>query len=272
MQNQILITLEQDQTVLKTSKGNRKTMELEGKTALVTGATSGIGEAIALAFAREGAKVLIIGRNSKRGVEAVEKIIQVYGRWAGFYAADLASNRGINGLVYHAKKVLGKVDILVNNAAIFPMAPTAEVSHTTLDEVLATNVKAPFLLTAAFAPAMVERGQGKIINITSVAAHKGFAGGALYGASKAALAQLTRAWADEFGPKGVNVNAIAPHLVDTPGIHEALVASKQLLQSLPARRFATPEDVAEAAIYLAGGKSNYVHGITLPVDGGFLAI
>ena len=105
-----------------------------------------------------------------------------------------------------------------------------------------------------------------------MAAHKGFAGGALYGASKAALAQLTRAWADEFGPKGVNVNAIAPHLVDTPGIHEALVASKQLLQSLPARRFATPEDVAEAASYLAGGKSNYVHGITLPVDGGFLAI
>lgn len=246
-------------------------MRLQGKRALVTGSTSGIGAAIAQAFAQEGAQVIITGRNAQQGELLVETLRAVSG-WALCILADLSSHQGIDHLVSETRKAVDQIDILVNNAGIFPMAETAKIDEATFDEVIATNFKAPFFLTAAFAPQMVERGSGKIINITTVLAHKGFPGAALYGATKAALALLTKAWAAEFGPGGVNVNAIAPHLVLTPGTDEHLEALEQFAGELPARRYAMPSEIAAAALYLASDEANFVHGVTLPVDGGYLAI
>lgn len=196
-------------------------MRLQGKSALITGGTSGIGAAIAHAFAREGAQVIITGRNAHRGQVVVETI-RAAGGSARCVVADLTARTDIDHLVGETHTAVGLIDILVNNAGIFPMADTAQVDEATFDALIATNVKAPFFLTAAIAPKMAERGSGKIINITTVLAHKGFAGATLYGATKAALTLLTRSWAAEFGPGGVNVNAIAPHLVRTAGTEDAV--------------------------------------------------
>jgi NAD(P)-dependent dehydrogenase (short-subunit alcohol dehydrogenase family) len=244
---------------------------LQGKTALVTGATSGIGQAIAQAVAREGARVVVSGRDEQRG-KAVVEAIRSAGGSAAFVAADLTSTAGMDRLAREASETFGPVDILVNNAGIFPFGPTAQTDEATFDAVIGTNVKAPFYLTAALAPQMAERGSGKIINITTMAAYVGMAGYALYGASKAALALLTKSWAAEFGPRGVNVNAISPGPTRTPatvGMGEGL---EQLARTTLAGRPADPSEIAEAAVYLASPEANYVHGITLPVDGGRTAI
>jgi len=245
-------------------------MRLEKKTALVTGATSGIGEAIAHVFAREGAQVVITGRNAQRGQAVVDAIGNTGGS-AYFVMADLTSRQDIHDLVTQTHTLVGLIDILVNNAGIFPMGHTVDIDEATFDAAIATNIKAPFFLTAAIAPQMAQRGCGKIINITTVVAHKGVAGTGLYGATKAALTLLTKSWADEFGPSGVNVNALVPHLIRTPGTEANLEDLEQIAHSLPARRYAMPKEIAEAALYLASKEASYVHGVTLPVDGGYLA-
>jgi NAD(P)-dependent dehydrogenase (short-subunit alcohol dehydrogenase family) len=246
-------------------------MRLQGKTALVTGATSGIGAAIAQAFAQEGARVVLTGRSVERGQVIVQTIHQTGGE-AHVVVADLTRDQDIAHLVAQTYQLVGPLDILVNNAGIFPMAETAQIDGATFDAVIATNLKAPFSLVAAFVPRMAERGSGKVINITTVLAHKGFAGAALYGATKAALTLLTRSWAAEFGPKGVNVNAIAPHLVRTAGIEGDMEVIEQVAKTLPARRWAEPAEIAAATVYLACSDADFVHGVTLPVDGGYLAI
>jgi NAD(P)-dependent dehydrogenase (short-subunit alcohol dehydrogenase family) len=246
-------------------------MRLHGKTALVTGATSGIGAAVAQAFAQEGAQIVISGRSVERGEAMVEMIRAAFGT-AFWVAADLTSLQGINHLIAETQKAVPQLDILVNNAGIFPIQETASIDEATFDAVMATNVKAPFFLTAAFAPEMVKRGSGKIINITTVLAHKGLAGGALYGGAKAALTLMTKAWAAEYGPGGVNVNAIVPHLVLTPGTGNNPALLEPVARELPAHRFAQPDEIAQAALYLASDDAAYVHGVTLPVDGGYLAI
>ena len=246
-------------------------MRLQGKTALVTGATSGIGQAIAEAFAREGARVVISGRNAQRG-KAVVDAIRANGGQATFIAADQASVEGVRRLAREATAAFGPIDILVNNAGIFPFAPLEQVDEATFDATMATNVKGPFYLTAALAPQMAKRGSGKVINITTMAAHIGQPEMSLYGATKAALTLLTKSWATEFGPKGVNVNAISPGPVRTPGTEGMGEGLDQLAVTLPARRVADPSEIAAAAVYLASDEANYVHGATLPVDGGGIAI
>lgn len=243
-------------------------MRLEGRTALVTGATSNIGRAIAEAFAAQGAHVAVSGRSAERGEEVVEGIRARGGR-ADFVRADLdGSAAASRALAEEATRVLGgRIDVLVNNAGIYPADSTTATDEKTFDQVYAVNVKAPFFLTAAVAPAMVEAGGGSIINLGSWIARLGIPIGALYSSTKGAVETLTRAWAAEFGPQGVRVNAISPGVVLelTPGEeHPAEV----MMKGTPANRMGTPEDIASAAVYLAADESAFVHGIVLDVDGG----
>ncbi len=246
-------------------------MRLEGKTALVTGSTSGLGQAIAQAFAREGVRVVISGRNAERG-QAVVEAIRAKGGQATFLAAEQTSVEGVRRLAREATTELGPIDILVNNAGIFPFALLEEVDEATFDTTYAINVKGPFFLTAAVAPQMVERGSGKVINITTMVAHVGEPTMSLYGSTKAALTLLTKAWATELGPKGVNVNAIAPGPTYTPATAGMSEGLHQLAAALPAKRVAQAAEIAAAAVYLASDEANFVHGATLPVDGGRIAI
>jgi NAD(P)-dependent dehydrogenase (short-subunit alcohol dehydrogenase family) len=241
---------------------------LRGETALVTGATSNIGRAIAEAFAAEGAHVVVSGRSAQRGPQVVDGIRARGGR-ADFVLADLdGSAEASRSLAALARSVLGgRIDILVNNAGIYPGDSTAATDEKTFDRVYAVNVKAPFFLTAAVAPAMVEAGRGAIINLGSWIARLGIPQGALYSSTKGAVETLTRAWAAEFGPHGVRVNAISPGVVETPApgeVHPAAV----MMKGTPAGRLGRPEDIAYAAVYLASDEAAFVHGIVLDVDGG----
>lgn len=203
-------------------------MRLQGKTALVTGSTSGIGQAIAEAFACEGASVVVSGRDEQRG-KAVVETIRTTGGSATFVCADLSSKTEIDRLAREATEAFDQIDILVNNAGSSSLDPIAQTDEAAFDALLNTNVKAPSYLTATPAPQMAERGAGKIINMTTMAAHVGMPGMALYGATKAALTLLTKSWTTEFGRSGVNVNAIAPGPTITPA-HVAV--GKALLDQL----------------------------------------
>ena len=239
--------------------------------ALVTGATSGIGQAIAEALAAQGAHVLVTGRDARRGEEVVATIRRAQ-RKADFAIADLASAASVANLAAQAEKILGGVDILVNNAGIFTFGPTAEVSAEGFDAMYATNVKAPLLLTARLAPPMAKRGWGRIVNITTMVAYIGMAGAALYGSSKAALQLLTQVWAAEYGPAGVTANSIAPGPVRTPGTAVMGDALEQIGKTVPAGRVAEPAEIAAAAVFLTSEAAGYVNGATLAVDGGRVAV
>ncbi|MDX6347341.1 MAG: hypothetical protein QOF84_2131 [Streptomyces sp.] len=243
-------------------------MRLEGKTALVTGATSNIGRAIAEAFAAEGAHVTVSGRSAERGEEVVDGIRARGGR-ADFVQADLdGSAAASQALAQEATQVLGgRIDVLVNNAGIYPGDTTAATDEKTFDQVYAVNVKAPFFLTATVAPAMVEAGGGAIINLGSWIARLGIPISALYSSTKGAVETLTRAWAAEFGPQGVRVNAISPGVVQTPAPGE-VHPGEIMMKGTPAGRMGNPDAIANAAVYLAGDESSFVHGIVLDVDGG----
>lgn len=243
-------------------------MRLEGKTALVTGATSNIGRAIAEAFATEGAHVVVSGRSAERGKDVVDGIRARGGR-ADFVQADLDGSAATSqALARETTQVLGgRIDVLVNNAGIYPGSTTAATDEKTFDQVYAVNVKAPFFLTAAVAPAMVAAGGGAIINLGSWVARLGIPVGALYSSTKGAVETLTRAWAAEFGPQGVRVNAISPGVVQTPATGEVHPA-EIMMKGTPAGRMGTPDAIANAAVYLASDETSFVHGIVLDVDGG----
>ncbi|WP_406151474.1 SDR family NAD(P)-dependent oxidoreductase [Streptomyces sp. NBC_01012] len=245
---------------------------LEGRTALVTGATSNIGRAIAEAFAAEGAHVVVSGRSAGRGKEVVDGIRARGGR-ADFLEADLdGSAAASQALAREATRVLGgRIDVLVNNAGIFPANNTATTDEKTFDQVYAVNVKAPFFLTAAVAPAMAEAGGGAIINLGSWIARLGVPISALYSSTKGATETLTRAWAAEFGPQGVRVNAISPGVVQTP-VPGEIRPGEVMMKGTPAGRTGTPDAIANAAVYLASDESAFVHGIVLDVDGGRTAV
>ena len=178
---------------------------LEIRTALVTGATSGIGRAAALKLARDGFKVLVHGRDAARGAAVVKEIESADGA-AEFIAADLADVSAIGQLAAAA----GEVDVLVNNAGFSWFGPTADLEPDTYDALFAANVRSAYYLTAAIAPKMAERGRGTVINLGSMAGQIGLAGGAAYGATKAALASLTRSWAAEYSPRGVRIRMPSP--------------------------------------------------------------
>ena len=239
---------------------------LEGQRALVTGATSGIGRAVALQLARDGAEVLVHGRDAARGAQTVKEITDAGGK-ASFVAADLGNAADVQRLVND----VGDVDILINNAGISVFGPTAEFDVSAFDKMFASNVRAPFILVAALAPGMASRGRGSIVSLSSMAGGVGLVGGAAYGATKASVEAMTRAWAAEYSGSGVRVNAIAPGPVytPTPSGPEFITA---LGETTPMRRASQPEEIAEVIAFLASPRASYVTGTTVAADGGRRAV
>jgi NAD(P)-dependent dehydrogenase (short-subunit alcohol dehydrogenase family) len=245
---------------------------LATKTALVTGATSNIGRAIAVAFAREGAHVVVTGRSAQRGGDVLDEIRRAGGQ-ADFIALDLdGSAKASRELATEATRILGgHVDVLVNNAGIFPASPSsAATDEDTHHRVYAVNVKAPFFLTAAIAPAMAQRGTGAIVNLGSWIARIGIPVSSVYSSTKGALETLTRAWAAEYGPTGVRVNAISPGVILSSTSQSSAAAA--MMRGTPANAAGTPDAIANAAVYLASDESLFVHGTVIDVDGGRVGV
>ena len=239
---------------------------LEGRRALVTGATSGIGRAVALQLARDGADVLVHGRNAARGADTVRAITAAGGR-AGFVAADLGDAEDVRWLASE----VGDVEVLVNNAGIALFGATADFDMAAFDKMFASNVRAAFMLVGALAPGMAARQNGSIVNLSSMAGGVGLVGGAAYGATKASLEAMTRAWAAEYSASGVRVNSVAPGPVytPTPSGPEFITA---LGETTPMRRASQPEEIAEVIAFLASPRASYITGTTVAVDGGRRAI
>jgi NAD(P)-dependent dehydrogenase (short-subunit alcohol dehydrogenase family) len=247
---------------------------LAGRTALVTGSTGGLGVAIAHALAASGALVLVSGRNKSRG-DAVVADIRSGGGLAEFVAADLgAGGEAIRCLAAEATDAAGgRLDILVNNAATLLMpTPTADITEQTLRDAFAVNVFAPFLLTGVIAPEMARTGGGAVVNIGSITGLRGSGGSAIYSANKAAIHSLTKSWADEYGPCGVRVNAVAPGPIATERQAEFAAHLEPMLARLPSRRMSTPDEVAASVVFLASDDAANIHGAILSVDGGWAAV
>lgn len=241
-------------------------------TALITGGTSGIGRATAKKLALLGIHVLVVGRSAERGNSTLDEIRAAGGK-ADFISSDLrdaASAREV------AKKAIelgsGHVDILINNAGIYPFGPTHEMTEEQFDRVYSLNVKAPYFLVAELAPLMAKRKKGAIVNLSTMAADYGAPGMSLYGSSKAAINLLTKVWTAEYGPSGVRVNAINPGPTRTEGTDAMGEALEQLAAQGPAGRPATADEIAEAIVFLATDHSSFIYGAKLAVDGGRTAI
>jgi NAD(P)-dependent dehydrogenase (short-subunit alcohol dehydrogenase family) len=240
---------------------------LAGSTALVTGATSGIGREIALQLADRGAAVVVHGRSAERGAEVVREIENSGGK-ARFIAADLSDADDVRRLATSP----GAVDILINNAGIYKFGGTTDTDDAAFDEHVNINLRASFILVQQLVPAMAERGGGAVVNLSTLAASVPARGAGIYGASKADLEQLTRVWADEFGKSGVRVNALAAGPTDTPGANltpglvEGLGATTALGRSAEAR------EIANVVVFLGSQDASYVNGAVLHLTGGQLAI
>jgi len=239
--------------------------DLEGLSALVTGATSGIGKAAAEELGRRGAEVIVHGRDAARGAAVADTITSEGGK-ARFAAADLSDPAQLDDLVEQA----GAVDILVNNAGISWHGPTADLDVATFDRLFAANVRAPYFLVAELAPKMAARGSGSIINIGSQAGQVGMPRLAAYSATKGALASMTRSWAAEFSPAGVRVNAVAAGPVYTP--IQPPEAAEAVGATTIMARVAQPEEVASVIAFLASPKASYITGAVVAADGGRTAI
>ncbi len=245
---------------------------LAGRTAIVTGSSSGIGEAIARVLAASGAHVVVSGRDAERAARVVDTIT-ARGERASAVTADLAAAPDdVRDFARRATDALGgRVDILVNNAGVYPAGPTEHVTDAVLNTVLATNVRAPHVLVAHLAPAMAARGDGAIVNIGSWMARVGVPFMALYPATKAAIEQLTRAWAAEYGPRGVRVNGVAPGATATPGNADAADQLAEMGAGTPAGVPVRPIDIAWAVRHLVSDEGRFVLGATIDVDGGIAA-
>ncbi|RIX97420.1 2-dehydro-3-deoxy-D-gluconate 5-dehydrogenase KduD [Aureimonas flava] len=245
--------------------------DLGGRTAVVTGANTGLGQSIALALAEAGATIVAVGRSAmdetRAGVEAAG---------VSFHEirADLSTTEPLKGIVEETILTCGALDILVNNAGIIRRADAVDFTEEDWDAVIDTNLKSAFFLSQAAGKHMLERGRGKIINIASLLSFQGGIRIPSYTASKSGLAGLTRLLACEWAARGVNVNAIAPGYFvtnNTQALREDPDRSAAILSRIPAGRWGQPSDIGGAAVFLASSASDYVHGIVLAVDGGWLA-
>jgi 2-deoxy-D-gluconate 3-dehydrogenase len=247
--------------------------QLNGKNALVTGSHRGLGAAIAVALSKAGANVGCHGRDAKPGAACDE--IRTAGRKTFYFSADLADAKTHPELIGRTISEFGSLDILVNNAGVIRRAPASEYSAEFWDELISVNLTAVFHLSQLAGRHMLGRGTGgKILNIASLLS---FQGGILvpaYAAAKGGVAQLTKALANEWASKRINVNAIAPGYMatdNTTALRNDPVRSRQILERIPAARWGEPSDIAGAAVFLCSSASDYVHGHVLAVDGGWLA-
>jgi NAD(P)-dependent dehydrogenase (short-subunit alcohol dehydrogenase family) len=238
--------------------------DLTGRVALVTGATAGIGRAVARSLGEAGVQVVVHGRDAHRAETVVAEIVGKGGA-ARPVTADLADAGEVTRLAAEA----GEVDILVNNAGVYSFDTTIGTDVAEFDRQFAINTRAPFLLVAALAPGMVARGGGAVVTVSSSAATSPAPLGTAYGASKAAVELLTRSWAVEFGAQGVRVNAVSPGPVRTDGTTAMLGEHVDMLAQGTLRdRAGEPEEIAEAVLFLVGGASSYINGAVVNVDGG----
>jgi 2-deoxy-D-gluconate 3-dehydrogenase len=245
--------------------------DLTGRTALVTGANTGLGQAIAIALARAGADIVAAGRSDAS--ETAQAVADA-GRGFHFVQADFGSTADLQRVVDAALAFRGRLDIVVNNAGIIRRADSLDVTEEDWDAVVNTNMKSVFFLSQAAARHMSRHGGGKIINVASLLSFQGGIRVPAYTASKSAVAGITHALANEWAALGINVNAIAPGYFETNNtapLRDDPNRAPAILARIPAGRWGVPDDLAGAAVFLASAASNYVHGIVLPVDGGWLA-
>jgi NAD(P)-dependent dehydrogenase (short-subunit alcohol dehydrogenase family) len=243
---------------------------LDGRTALVTGGSSGIGRAIAEALARAGAGVVVLARTEPALVATVAEL-EAAGCKAAWVRGDLSTRAGVRAAAEEAVDAFGEPDILVNCAGINLRPPMDELDESVWDATMAVNIEAPFLLGQRFGPGMAERGFGRIIHVTSQQAHRAFVQSGAYGVSKGALESLSRSQAEAWSPRGVTVNTLVPGFVLT-ALNKHLASDEAKVAELAARtmigRNGLAEDFAAAAVFLAGRGSSYVTGQSMFVDGG----
>lgn len=254
-------------------------MRLKDKVAIITGGGTGIGRGIALLFAKEGAKVVVAGRRIEVLEETLNLIKQSGGGEAIAVQTDVSIESQVKELVEKAVQQFGRIDILVNNAGVYLADDVASVSEEEWNKVISVDLKGVWLCSKAVIPHMLGQGgplsseaSGKIINIASIAGLIGFEQSAAYCAAKGGVVNLTREMALDYAPKHINVNAIAPGVIETDMTKAFLTdeqAKKSFLEKTPLGRIGTPEDIAYAAVYLASPESNFVTGHTLVVDGGW---
>jgi 2-deoxy-D-gluconate 3-dehydrogenase len=245
--------------------------DLTGRVAVVTGANTGIGQAIALALAEAGADIAAVGRTPAEDTAAKARAL---GRRAEIVSADLSTIEPVQRIVNETLERLGGLDILVNNAGIIRRADSLAFSEEDWDAVIDTNLKSVFFLSQAAARHMVGQGRGKIINIASMLSFQGGIRVPSYTASKSGIAGLTKLLANEWASMGVNVNAIAPGYIatnNTAALQADETRNRQILDRIPAGRWGAPEDLGGAAVFLASRASDYCQGHILAVDGGWLA-
>ncbi len=244
---------------------------LDGKSAIVTGGTKGIGNAIAIALAEAGADIVIVSRSPN---PETERIISSLGRRYIHYSADLTKRGQTRKVIPSVMEKIGDIEILVNDAGIIRRSSATEYTEEDWDATLEINLTALFMLSQAAGRIMLKKGKGKIINIASVLSFQGGLNVAAYASAKHGVIGLTRALANDWASKGVNVNALAPSFFGTE-MTEAIRKDPERSQSItsrtPAGRWGTPEDIAGAAVFLASSASNFIHGAVLPVDGGWMA-
>ena len=243
---------------------------LQGQVALFTGASRGLGKAMAVGLAKAGADVAVVGR--KHDQDILDQIA-AQGRTARFYEHDLADIDGIPALVARVKADFGKIDILVNNAGVQSRHKAAEFPRKDWNFVLDVNMNAVFFMCQEVGKLMLAQGKGKIINIASLLSFQGGLTVPAYAAAKGAVAQFTKSLSNEWASQGININCIAPGYMDTE-MNVALIAdatrSRQILERIPAARWGKPEDMVGAAVYLASRASDYVNGTTITIDGGWM--
>lgn len=250
---------------------NPSSFSLTGRVALVTGANTGLGQAVALALAEAGADIVAVGRTEP---DETQRAVNLLGRRFLSVHADLADLERIPQIIQTALAGLGQIDILVNNAGIIRRNAAIDFTEADWDAVVDINLKSVFFLTQAVGRLMLQAGRGKVINIASLLSFQGGIRVASYTASKSGLAGLTRLLANEWAARGVNVNAIAPGYFstnNTSALRADETRNHEILARIPAGRWGQPADLGGAAVFLAAPASDYVHGAVIPVDGGWLA-